>query len=234
MDIPSRSVASRPGRFGAVGSMAASVWGEYLDTPSGLCSTRVGVIMAKPTRTRTPGWSQSAAFRAIGSAAITAWNAKRATLPKCTAKAKRTGEQCRQLPMANGKCRFHGGATPRGEKFHVTSWPSAKGPDGGEAKLRAKLRYVRREQKRREARLAAMTPAERERYDQWHKARQPGPAEPRAEKRRQRAMAKEIRQAAALPAVSSPEAAELQRKIERLEAMLATASIDPADIDIYQ
>lgn len=192
------------------------------------------MIMAKPTRTRTPGWSQSAAFRAIGSAAITAWNLKRATLPKCTAKAKRTGEQCRQLPTANGKCRFHGGATPHGDKFHVRTWPSGKGPDGGEAKLQAKLRYVRREQKRQEARIAAMTPAERERHDQWHKARQPGPMALRAEKRRQRAMAKEIRQAAALPEVFSPAAAELQRKIERLEAMLATASIDTADIDIFQ
>ncbi|SES44295.1 HGGxSTG domain-containing protein [Rhizobium sp. NFR03] len=188
--------------------------------------------MAKPTR--TPGWSQSAAFRAIGRAAITAWNLKRATLPTCTAKAKRTGEQCRQLPMTNGKCRFHGGATPRGDKFHVTSLPSAKGPDGGEKKLQAKLRQVRRDQKRREARLAAMTPAERERHDAWHKARQPGPAAPRAEKRRQRAMAKEIRQAAALPEVFSPEAAELQRKIDRLEALLAASSIDTADIDIFQ
>jgi hypothetical protein len=33
---------------------------------------------------------------------------------RCSARKKRTGEQCGSFPMANGKCRVHGGATPSG------------------------------------------------------------------------------------------------------------------------
>ncbi|MCP3679709.1 MAG: hypothetical protein GY782_05365 [Gammaproteobacteria bacterium] len=31
------------------------------------------------------------------------------SVPRCTAKSKRTGNLCRQPAMKNGKCRFHGG-----------------------------------------------------------------------------------------------------------------------------
>ncbi len=34
--------------------------------------------------------------------------------PRCGAHARRTGQPCRNAAMANGRCRMHGGATPRG------------------------------------------------------------------------------------------------------------------------
>ena len=34
-------------------------------------------------------------------------------IPKCGAKSKRTGKPCPQPAMANGRCRFHGGKTPK-------------------------------------------------------------------------------------------------------------------------
>ena len=40
-------------------------------------------------------------------------------LPRCSAKAKSTGEQCRQPAMKNGKCYWHGGKStgaPRGNQ----------------------------------------------------------------------------------------------------------------------
>lgn len=33
---------------------------------------------------------------------------------KCSAKSKRSGQHCKALAMANGKCRVHGGKTPKG------------------------------------------------------------------------------------------------------------------------
>lgn len=36
------------------------------------------------------------------------------TGPRCTAHKKRSGDPCGSFPMANGKCRVHGGATPSG------------------------------------------------------------------------------------------------------------------------
>jgi hypothetical protein len=33
-------------------------------------------------------------------------------LPRCTAKAKSTGQQCKQPAMKNGKCYWHGGKSP--------------------------------------------------------------------------------------------------------------------------
>ena len=34
------------------------------------------------------------------------------SLPRCTAKSKTTGKQCRQPAMKNGKCYWHGGKSP--------------------------------------------------------------------------------------------------------------------------
>lgn len=42
-----------------------------------------------------------------------------AKLPRCTAKAKSTGQRCGQPAMRNGKCHWHGGKStgaPRGNK----------------------------------------------------------------------------------------------------------------------
>ena len=34
-------------------------------------------------------------------------------MARCNAKSKRTGKQCGKHAMSNGKCYFHGGATPK-------------------------------------------------------------------------------------------------------------------------
>jgi hypothetical protein len=72
--------------------------------------------------------------------------------------------------MANGRCVWHGGTTPRDKNWHVIQWP--KNP----AKLFAKMRDIeRREQKRRE-RISKMTPEELARYQHWIATHQPGGA----------------------------------------------------------
>ena len=79
--------------------------------------------------------------------------------------------------MANGRCHWHGGATPRGDGFHRMSVPATV------EKLDAKLHTSERKNKRRLAWLASMTPERRAKYDAWVKTHQPGAAAPRAAER---------------------------------------------------
>lgn len=141
-----------------------------------------------PTR-----WQSSAQWRAIGSAAIRAWNRKRSNLPKCNAARKRDGEPCQQIAMANGKCFIHGGRTPRGSEWHRTQWPDGKSPDA-EKKLQRKFAERERYAKKRAARLAAMSPEERQRHDAWHAVRKPGGAAARERARAERKQNAELRE----------------------------------------
>ena len=165
-------------------------------------------------------WQQSARFRRIGSEAISAWNRnERPKLPKCTAVAKVSGEQCRQPAMKNGKCRFHGGKTPAGADWHRTQWPDRSSADL-EAKLHSKLRDLTRAAKKRAARLAKMTPEERKQHELWQRTHKPGQPTARQRARRER---KENASLAASVAESPPEPSNEARlllaEIERLEAM---------------
>jgi hypothetical protein len=93
--------------------------------------------------------------------------------------------------MENGRCAWHGGLTPKGDAWHKPRWPKA-GP-AAEKKLQRKLRDLDRATKKRAARVAAMTPAERERYERWRQAHKPGSAKARAAARHQRKMNQEAR-----------------------------------------
>lgn len=111
--------------------------------------------------------------------------ATRHLLPKCTATAKSTGEQCRDLAMPNGKCFRHGGATPKGADWHKKQWPNGKRPDAV-AKAEEKLRAHEKKAKGRERRLALMTPDERAAHEAWHRSHRPTSPADRARARADR------------------------------------------------
>lgn len=165
---------------------------------------------------RQAAWCRSARWRAIARQHCLRMNAERAAGPKCGARTRVTGEPCRNPPKANGRCRLHGGATPKAKDWHKPRWPDRDSPRAMD-KLHAKLKDQERAAKKRAARLAAMSPEERERHDAWHRARMPGSPADRTRARLDRQHAAEAR--AMLdrpPAPPSAEATEIQRHLERL------------------
>lgn len=98
------------------------------------------------------------------------------TAPKCGARTKGTGEPCRNIGMENGRCRFHGGRTPKGREWHRVQ----PAPPGREME---KLETLERRAKQRERRRRKMTPEELERHEAWHLTHKPGSA---ADRKRQR------------------------------------------------
>jgi uncharacterized protein YciI len=172
---------------------------------------------ARPTP-RKAGWSQSAQFRQIGRDAIRQWNAGRARLPRCEATRKGEGGRCQQWPMANGRCYWHGGATPRGEQFHRMSVPAST------EKLDAKLHTSQRKNKRRLAWLASMTPERRVKYDAWVRTHQPGAGAARNAERarmRQSAEARALLAAGPSPPASGPESIRIETALAAAKAKLA-------------
>ncbi len=135
--------------------------------------------------------------------------------PKCGAKAKSTGEPCRRVAMANGRCSLHGGRTPKGSNWHKPRWPK-----NNEAKLRRKIRDIERARRQREARLVHMTEDERAAYEKWHEARRPGPAARRQAERQRRQQNSELRERLNSPMLTpiSAELIELEKLIAKLEA----------------
>src|SRR5262245_43273841 len=120
-------------------------------------------------KTLPPGWAQSIRFRQISRDAIRAWNAQRDRLQRCGARRRSDGEPCRQWPMQNGRCYLHGGRTPRGENWHRPQWSSDF------VKTNRKLDDRERKDRKRAARVAAMTAEERAAYFDWQKTHRPGP-----------------------------------------------------------
>lgn len=168
---------------------------------------------------RQDQWAQGG-LKAVGRAALTRYNREvRPYRLRCDATRKRDGERCENIASPNGKCRVHGGATPRGKNWHKRQWPSGSTPDA-EKKLRDKLKLIDRDRRQLEKRLAKMSPDERRRYDEWHRARQPGPPGPRAQRRVDRKSAAKIRKSLERdePRPISPELAALQEQAAALEA----------------
>lgn len=99
----------------------------------------------------------------------------RANAPKCGAKSRQTGLPCQNPVKEEGKrCRYHGGATPKGKDWHRRQYPSSP------HRLKGKLKALRRRDREAEERRAAMTPEEREKHEERRRHRQPGtPAERR-------------------------------------------------------
>lgn len=139
-------------------------------------------MAARPSHRWTPEEARGAGRKGV---------AVRAASPKCGAKRKHDGGPCQREATENGRCRIHGGLTPKGDDWHCVQWP--KNGKGQGRKLERKLADMERRQKRLAARLAAMTPAEREKYDAWHRTHQAGAALARAAKRVKRQQANEAR-----------------------------------------
>ena len=165
-------------------------------------------------------WQSSSAFRAMASAAMTDWNEKRRQLPKCGARRKHDGEPCQQVAMANGRCVYHGGKTPKGDQWHRYQWPERDGPRVMK-KLQQKLAQIERQEKARAARNAAMSDEARAAHEEWKKARPPGSAAARTLKRRDKQTATEIRELLARPEPTpSPEVAQIAAEIAKLQQQL--------------
>jgi hypothetical protein len=167
------------------------------------------------SRRPTPraGWSQSTQFRTMAREAIRTYNATRHTLPKCEAVRRTDGGLCQQIAMGNGRCYLHGGRTPKGKDWHRPQ------PGANASKTQRKLKDIERAAKKRAKRLAAMTPEERKRYEEWQKAHRPGPAGPRAAARARRAQSRDVRERLAKMDEPAPQNAEAQALAAAIEAL---------------
>ncbi|WHO77465.1 hypothetical protein [Rhizobium leguminosarum] len=176
------------------------------------------------------GTMTSAQNRMQAREAILRWHGKlRPTRARCGAKRKYDGEPCQQIAMANGRCAYHGGKTGRGAAWHKPGWPNGDAPDA-EQKLARKLKDQARAANKRAARLAAMTPEERERHDVWHRTHRPGAAGQRAADRMRRKQAAEMRALIDQPAPPADAAIDqIQRAIDELERQAAVANINIFD-----
>jgi hypothetical protein len=109
--------------------------------------------------------------------------------------------------LENGKCRLHGGRTPKGRNWHRLALPAGSSP-AAVKKLERKLRDHERRRKQREARLDAMPREDRERYRAWLSAHHPD----RSERQRAR-YAREAR--------------------ERIARMLQDEEAEPAQSNVF-
>ena len=168
-------------------------------------------------------WSQSAECAAAAERGREQAAAQREAAPKCGAKRKTDGAPCEGLAMPNGRCRLHGGATGAGPGWHQIAWP---GPDAPPWKLEKKLRELARREQRRRARVAAMSPDERARYERHREAMRPRSLTAREAARRDREAAGLLK--ANSPPPESAAQAELRVEYEQLEADLARINAEIA------
>lgn len=124
--------------------------------------SRPGNRNRKPT-----AWQRSATFANMGSDALRKFRAERWLHPKCGATAKSTGEPCRQLALENGRCHWHGGATPKGDEWghrQLRAKPRSKQAPSDWRKAEAKLKKRAAQDRDRIRRLRAMTDEQFDRY----------------------------------------------------------------------
>ena len=179
-----------------------------------------------PTRRQVSAAHLAAAWDNLSKA----WKAQ-AELPKCGAKRRSDGGTCRNPALPNGRCRFHGGRTPKGKDWHKVQLVN---PARSIELLEKKQAEVARRRARQEERRKAMTPEERAAHDEWHRTHRPASPAEREKARRDRE-ARELL-AGALGAAQEPqegagEAAAIGEQIARLEAARArlTAASDDDD-----
>lgn len=142
--------------------------------------------MKKPGGTaRQRAWRQSAELKEIGRSSLRRWNAQRQEAAVCGAKAKSTGAPCQQPALENGRCRVHGGLTPKGSDWHMPRWPAKDSARAAE-KLNQKLAALEKRAAKIAARVAAMTPERREKYVAWKRSHKPGSTADREMVRRDR------------------------------------------------
>lgn len=171
---------------------------------------------------RTPrqkAWA-SHGLKEVGRAVLDKFNKEvRPHLQRCGAKSRSTGEPCR-APVVPGKnrCRWHGGLVPCGDQWHTLQWPKGDAKDWPK-KLNEKLKRDERNRRRKERRLAKMSPEERAKYDDWLKYRRPGSKIERSKPRAAKKAAEEFKALAEQSErPASPELAALQAQAAFLEA----------------
>lgn len=168
-------------------------------------------------------WWASDKFKAIGSATARQNLLAFAAAPKCGATRKYDGQPC-QMPGlgAGGRCRWHGGATPSGKGWHKPRWPDGPAPDA-EKRVVDKLKKRERAEKRRQAALAKMSPAERQAHRLWQRTHRPGSAAKREADRLealQNIEAREILTRPGKPQPQNEEAEALRTRIDELNRLL--------------
>ena len=170
---------------------------------------------------RLRNWQQSAEWREIARQHCLKMNAERRLKPKCGATNKKDGEPCKNLAMENGRCKWHGGKSPKGKEWHKTQFPDGKSRNAV-ARAERKLADKRRIEKARNKRLASLTPEQRLEYEKWKSAHTPGPKAERERRRQERASNEDLRRRLAEPhpVILSKEAAALAEERKRLEKML--------------
>lgn len=130
----------------------------------------------RKSKRRSPAqiaWADSPRFKASRLEGLRKANAQWKAHPKCGAKAKHTGQPCQKPALENGRCRYHGGRSTKGEAWHKPRLPERDAKDAIQ-KLDAKLSALQRRRAEQEARRAAMTPEARERHEAWRKTHRPG------------------------------------------------------------
>lgn len=149
------------------------------------CDRYVGmgrVTRRAPTARMLARW-RSAEWREAAQRGRARRLANRVSGPKCGAKAKSHGGPCRNAPLANGRCRCHGGRTPSGDQWHKITHTRRKGVKAP-ARADAKLKRRDRERRERQAKIAAMSAEERAAYLARQRSYTPGS---KAERSRRRA-----------------------------------------------
>lgn len=185
------------------------------------------------------GWSvyhRSAHFRSIANEALARYNASRPYLPKCGAKRKRDGEPCQNLSLANGRCRYHGGKTPKGDGWHRPVWPNGSAPDAVR-KMYAKIAALEKSARKRAARLSRMSDEQRQQHENWHRERPATTAADRAEQRRLRQDAKSARESLSSEPVKAisedPEYRALITRIAELKANLVALENEEIEKGVF-
>jgi hypothetical protein len=131
--------------------------------------------MVKPDR----WWLKTDEARARARERMLRLHRDRPNRPYCGARRKYDGQPCQNEASENGRCRFHGGRTPKGKNWHKVTWNKTKRAN----RLAAKLDQLAKRENARNARLAAMTREERANYDHWHQQRPTGSLAERAQKK---------------------------------------------------
>lgn len=177
--------------------------------------------MSGPGRTaHLDSWRTSATWRGIASQQARKNLAAFRARPRCGATCRTTGDPCRN-PAIDGRarCRLHGGATPKGKKWHRLQ------PAATPEKITRKIADSMKAVAKRARRLARMSEAELVAHRKWQAAHQPGSPEARASwrerKRRDREARALIQRMMAEPAKPiSPiemELAELRAEMELMQ-----------------
>ncbi|TXM94678.1 hypothetical protein [Methylobacterium sp. WL116] len=132
-----------------------------------------------PARRR---YQQSVAFRQNQQLGLEkAWAVFKAA-PRCGATKRSTGEPCRGYALKNGRCRHHGGRTPKGQEWHKIQWSPSKDAN----KLNRKSLDIARRERRRNKKQLTRTPEELAAYEAWKAAHRATSTTARARARQDR------------------------------------------------